>query len=108
MPRAKRTIVRDSLFGQRGEGAAFQGIKEDDEAKARQTGVWLTEQDLEWLDSRCREVRRGGWRGVTRSAFIRALVRAVQDRSFERELAGVAGEAELVNSIKRTLQRRDS
>ena len=103
MPRSKRTIVRDSVFGARTETKVTQGIADGDEEKARQTGVWLTDQDLEWLDSRCREIRRGGWRGVTRSAFIRALVQAVQDKAFERELSGVTGQAELVQAIKRSI-----
>jgi hypothetical protein len=101
MPRTKRTIVRDSVFGSRSEPQTTQGVSIGDEDKTRQTGVWLTDQDLEWLDSRCREIRRGGWRGITRSAFIRALVQAVQDKPFERELTGVTGEAELIQAVKR-------
>ena len=104
MPRTKRTIVRDSVFGQPNTPPVAQGTTSSDEDKTRQTGVWLTDQDLEWLDSRCREVRRGGWRGITRSAFIRALVQAVQDEPFEDELVGVTGQAELVQAIQRALK----
>src|SRR5215211_4104516 len=106
MPRTKRTISRDSVFGSRGETPVHQGVVDADEDKTRQTGVWMTDQELDWLDSRCRDIRRGGWRGVTRSAFIRALVQAVQDKPFEPELAGVTGEAELVQAIKRGLDGR--
>jgi hypothetical protein len=105
MPRTKRTIVRDSVFGQSDTPRVTQGtaVPADDE-KTRQTGVWLTDQDLEWLDSRCREVRRGGWRGITRSAFIRALVQAVENKPFEDQLVGVTGQAELVQAIQRALK----
>jgi hypothetical protein len=105
MPRSKRTIVRDSVFGARAGARTPQGIKESDE-KTRQTGVWLTDEDLDWLDSRCREIRRGGWRGITRSAFIRALVQAVEDKPIQAELTGVTGEAELVQAIKRALDSK--
>jgi hypothetical protein len=104
MPRTKRTIVRDSVFGQADTPRVAQGATARDEEKTRQTGVWLTDQDLEWLDSRCREVRRGGWRGITRSAFIRALVQAVDDKPFEDQLVGVTGQAELVQAIQRALK----
>jgi hypothetical protein len=103
MPRTKRTIVRDSVFGQAQAPRVSQGAPAPDEDKTRQTGVWLTDQDLEWLDNRCREVRRGGWRGITRSAFIRALVQAVEDKPFEDQLVGVTGQAELVQAIQRAL-----
>jgi hypothetical protein len=105
MPRSKRTIVRDSVFGAGGGARTPQGIKESDE-KTRQTGVWLTDEDLDWLDSRCREIRRGGWRGITRSALIRALVQAVEDKPIQAELTGVTGEAELVQAIKRALDSK--
>jgi hypothetical protein len=104
MPRTKRTIVRDSVFGQTETPHVAQGATPTDEDKTRQTGVWLTDQDLEWLDSRCREVRRGGWRGITRSAFIRALVQAVEDKPFEDQLVGVTGQAELIQAIQRALK----
>lgn len=46
-----------------------------------QTSVWLSPEDLAWLDARLQEIKHvGGWRGVTRSAFIRALIRAARQR----------------------------
>jgi hypothetical protein len=42
-----------------------------------QTSVWLSPEDIAWIDARLQEIKHvGGWRGVTRSAFIRALIRA--------------------------------
>jgi hypothetical protein len=103
MPRAKRTIARDSVFGSRKAPGPAQGISHPEDEKARQTGVWFTEDELDWLDSRCRDIRRGGWRSVTRSAMIRALIQAVQDQPLETELTGVTGEAELAQAIRRAL-----
>jgi hypothetical protein len=104
MPRTKRTIARDSVFGSRQAAGPTQGISRPEDEKARQTGVWFTEDELDWLDSRCRDIRRGGWRSVTRSAMIRALIQAVQDQPLEIELTGVTGEAELAQAIRRALR----
>src|SRR6266852_1898731 len=39
------------------------------------------------------EIKKAGWRGVTRSAFIRALIRSTMQRTVD--VGGVTGEAEL-------------
>lgn len=100
MPQRKRTITRDSVF--RGTGAddarapsAKQGITA--ETPTRQTAVWLADEEVEWLDGRCQDIRRGGWRNVTRSALIRSLIRAAMERS--PEVGGVSGEQELAQRL---------
>ncbi len=97
MPQSKRTITRDSVF--RGTApddpssvSTKQGISAQ-EPPTRQTAVWLADEEVDWLDARCQDIRRGGWRNVTRSAFIRALIRAGMERS--PEVSGVSGEQEL-------------
>ena len=100
MARSKRTIARDSVF--RGTGAAAaaespqQGIAPQ-EAPTRQTAVWLADPEVEWLDARCQDIRRAGWRNVTRSALIRALIRSAMERS--PDLGGVSGEQELAQRL---------
>ncbi len=100
MARAKRTITRDSVF--RGTGAAAdapaveQGLPAQD-PPTRQTAVWLADAEVEWLDAQIQEIRRGGWRNVTRSAFIRALIRAAMERS--PDVRGVSGEQELTQRL---------
>jgi hypothetical protein len=100
MARSKRTITRDSVF--RGTSAnpsvdqPLQGVGPQ-EPLTRQTAVWLAEEEVEWLDSRCQDIRRGGWRNVTRSAFIRALIRAAMERA--PEVSGVSGEQELAQRL---------
>jgi hypothetical protein len=100
MARSKRTIARDSVF--RGTGSSLsveqplQGVAPQ-EPLTRQTAVWLAEDEVEWLDSRCQDIRRGGWRNVTRSAFIRALIRAAMERA--PEVRGVSGEQELTQRL---------
>ena len=63
------------------------------ETETRQTAVWLTDEETGWIDERLQEIKRAGWRGVTRSAFIRALIRAAMQRTID--VTGVTGEAEL-------------
>ena len=100
MARSKRTITRDSVFRGTGSGPSVeqpvQGLAPQ-EPLTRQTAVWLAEEEVEWLDSRCQDIRRGGWRNVTRSAFIRALIQAAMERA--PEVSGVAGEQELAQRL---------
>ena len=98
--KSRRTIARDSVF--RGTGAAdadapvVQGLPPQD-PPTRQTAVWLADPEVEWLDAQIMEIRRGGWRNVTRSALIRALIRSGMERS--PELRGASGEEELTQRL---------
>jgi hypothetical protein len=93
MPRQRRSITRDSVFRTTGQAATpAQGIG-NLEAKTRQTAVWLTDEETDWIDSRLQEIKKSGWRGVTRSAFIRALIRSTMQSPVD--VGGVTGEADL-------------
>ena len=93
MPKPKRSITRDSVFRTIGKAPTpKQGINKP-EAKTYQTAVWLTDEETGWIDIRLQEIKKAGWRGVTRSAFIRALIRAAMQRKVD--VGGVTGEAEL-------------
>ena len=93
MARPRRSITRDSVFRTTGQVATpAQGIGKL-EAKTRQTAVWLTDEETDWIDARLQEIKKTGWRGVTRSAFIRALIRANIQHAVD--VGGVTGEAEL-------------
>jgi len=98
MARGKPTISRDSVFRSTGGDAEqpSQGVKPA-ERPARQTAVWLSDDETEWLDARCGEIRRGGWRSITRSALIRALIRAAM--AHPADLNGVSGEVELLQRL---------
>lgn len=97
----RTTIRRDSVFHRSTAPQIAQGIREEETAPAHQTGVWLSEEEIEWLDNCRQEIRRSGWRGVTRSAFLRSLVQATKAAPFD--FSGVSGEAELIESLKRSL-----
>ena len=93
MARPRRSITRDSVFKTTGQAVTpAQGIGKQ-ETKTRQTAVWLSDEDNAWIDARLQEIKKGGWRGVTRSAFIRALLRATMQRTVD--VGDVTGEAEL-------------
>ena len=100
MPRPpKRTITRDSVFRTSGRvetDQPAQGVARS-EPTTRQTGMWLTDDDIAWLEEQCRDIRRAGWRSVTRSAVVRALIQAARDQAID--VAGVAGESELVQRL---------
>jgi hypothetical protein len=93
MPRPRRSITRDSVFRTTGQAATPAHGLSTPEAKTRQTAVWLTDEETDWIDERLQEIKKAGWRGATRSAFIRALIRATMQRTVD--VVGVKGEAEL-------------
>jgi hypothetical protein len=106
LKRSKRTISRDSVFRDVGAGAV-SGIRDDlktptqglpqEETRTHQTAVWLGEDEVEWLDNQTLSIQRGGWRAVTRSSLIRALIRAASERKVN--LSGVTGEVEIAERL---------
>lgn len=73
-------------------------------AAAHQTHFWLTDEDVEVLDWWVFQLRRGGWRGVSRSACIRALLEAIRDRPVQ--LTGIAGEEDFAAALKNAFDQR--
>ena len=90
------SIKRDSVFGRRSVEVPAQGLPKE-EKKTTQTAVWLSNEETNWIDDRCTEIKRGGWKGVTRSAFIRALIQAAMEKQLK--VAGVTGEAGLKEKL---------
>jgi hypothetical protein len=74
----------------------MQGLSIQEDQK-RQTAVWLTDEEMQWLDAQCTEIKNNGWRGVTRSSFIRALVRVAMEQ--QTNVKGVSGELELIQRL---------
>jgi hypothetical protein len=95
----KRTITRDSVFKTTSHTAAetpAQGVAAAESA-TRQTALWLADDEVDWLDNQCRDIRRGGWRSVTRSALVRALIQAAREHAVD--LTGATGEHELAQRL---------
>jgi hypothetical protein len=90
---SKQTIQRDSVFRSIAQGTKpIQGLSTQEDQK-RQTAVWLTYEEMQWLDAQCTENKNNVWRGVTPSSFIRALVRVAMEQ--KTAVKGVSGELEL-------------
>ena len=94
---SRQTIKRDSVFRSTTKGTKpTQGVSIKEDQK-RQTAVWLTDEEMQWLDARCTDIKNHGWRGVTRSSFIRALVRVAMEQ--QTDVEGVSGEVELIQRL---------
>lgn len=102
MPNGKQSsIKRESVFANLGAGRPpqaqpQQGIQAPESA-TRQTAVWLADEEVEWLDAQLAKVKKNGWRNLTRSALIRALIRASMEK--KPDMAGVSGERELMERL---------
>lgn len=100
MTKRQRTIQRDSVIrrsgGETEHRPPTQGIPSVDNPN-RQTAVWLSDDEVDWLDDKLTEIKRGGWRGVSRSALIRAIIQSAKqvDESDRVRLEGVSGEPEI-------------
>ncbi len=104
MPKRTRSSTRDSGVRTRGKAPPpKQGISPP-EAKPHQTAVWLTDEETGWMDARLQEMKRAGWRGVTCSAFLRALMRATMQRT--PDVGGVTSEMELAQRLSRRSHNR--
>ncbi len=113
MSKTKRTISRDSVFRDMGTmsdrrdgptspdtsrcfASLTQGLPPE-ETRTHQTAVWLGDEEIEWLDNQCRSIQRGGWRGIIRSALIRALIKAGSEHKVD--LTGTTGEVEIAERL---------
>jgi hypothetical protein len=115
MAKTKSTIQRDSVFRRSGGQTELrpqtQGIQPQVEEKPnRQTAVWLSDHEVDWLDDKIKQIKRGGWRGVSRSALIRAIIQSAKqaDETAEIKLEGVSGETEITQRfVSRRLQNQN-
>ena len=88
------------------EGKALFFRKPEDEAseakaspsQTRQSAVFLEEQQIDWLEDKCREARRNGGKAIRKAAIIRALLDVAMDAPVD--LTGLASDKHLVDRIK--------
>ena len=101
----QRRITRDSVFRTTAAAPADApaATPKADDSETHQTAIWLADDETDWLDDKVKEVKRSGWRGVTRSAIVRALIRAHIEQ--DTSLRGATDEAELLRMM---LQQRDT
>ncbi|MDP2935882.1 MAG: hypothetical protein Q8O86_05265 [Dehalococcoidia bacterium] len=80
---------------------------ESDESKpaTRQSAIFLEEQQLDWLEDRCREARKNGGRAIRKAAIIRGLLDVAMESSID--LKGVRDQDDLMERIRRGLRAKD-
>ena len=94
------------------EGKALFFRKPEDEAseakagpsQTRQSAVFLEEQQIDWLEDKCREARRNGGKAIRKAAIIRALIDAAMESPID--LTGLRRDADLVERIRAGLRRQ--
>jgi hypothetical protein len=69
----------------------------------RQSAVFLEEQQIDWLEDKCREARKNGGKAIRKAAIIRALIDAAMGAPVD--LTGLRREDELTERIKDGLRR---
>ena len=75
-----------------------------DSAEPRaQTNFWLTEYELELVDRWEYQLRRGGWRTVTRSAIMRCMLACLRDLPVE--VTRIGSEQQLAAHFRALLEQ---
>ena len=94
----RKTIARDTVFRSTNPAVSALETKREDESFNRQTAVWLTDDEIDWLDDTRRQTRKNGGKAITRSALIRALVEVSMERTFD--LKGLTSNGELIPRLR--------
>ena len=118
MPSTKRASIKknnplDNLFGPptgappapsdtNGNGDQKESIAGAPEL--RQTTIMVYDEQLDWLEQKCTEARRGGGKALRKAVVIRALIDLA--RSSAVDLSGVKTEEQLLVRIERAIKAR--
>ena len=92
----RKTIARDTVF--RSTNPVVTALEKQEESPNRQTAVWLTDDEIDWLDDTRRQTRKNGGKAITRSALIRALVEVSMEHTFD--LKGLTSDGELIPRLR--------
>ncbi len=95
----RKTIARDTVF--RSTNPVVASLEKQEESPNRQTAVWLTDDEIDWLDDTRRQTRKNGGKSVTLSALIRALVEVSMEHTFD--LKGLTSDGELIPRLRDAL-----
>jgi hypothetical protein len=100
MPRRASVPEGKSLFFRKAE-------EEAPETKAhtqtRQSAVFLEEQQIDWLEDKCREARRNGGKAIRKAAIIRALIDVAMESPVD--LSGLKRDGDLIERIRQGMRR---
>ena len=70
----------------------------------QQTHFWVSDDDLAVLDEWVYQLRRSGWRRVSRSACLRAMIEAARDLPLD--LNGVSNETEFIDAVRQAFHSK--
>ena len=98
-----KKIKRDSIFSNLGETIVkYKPVTaprlQPGDKEYRALPVYLSEDLIGWLDDTVRSIKKNGYRQVTRSAILRALIKATRGKSLN--FADIMNEYELEIKIK--------
>src|SRR5438105_922214 len=92
-----------------GKALFFRRPEEDEAPDARrqhrptrQSAVFLEEQQIDWLEDKCREARKNGGKAIRKAAIIRALLDVAMESPID--LTGLRRDAELVERMRRGMR----
>jgi hypothetical protein len=101
MPRRASVPEGKSLFFRRPEDDAPEARPQH--SPTRQSAVFLEEQQIDWLEDKCREARRNGGKAIRKAAIIRALIDVAMASPVD--LSGLRRDTELVERIRQGLRQ---
>lgn len=72
-----------------------------EKSPTRQSAIWLTDRQIDWLEERCREARKNGGKAIKRAAIVRALLNVAMETPVD--LKGLSQEEEIVERIRKAI-----
>jgi hypothetical protein len=100
MPRRASVPEGKALFFRRNEDEAPEPAA--GHGPTRQSAVFLEEQQIDWLEDKCREARKNGGKAIRKAAIIRALLDVAMESPID--LTGLRRDAELVERMRRGMR----
>lgn len=100
MPRRASVPEGKALFFRRDEEDAPEPATR--QSPTRQSAVFLEEQQIDWLEDKCREARKNGGKAIRKAAIIRALLDVAMESPID--LTGLRRDAELVERLRRGMR----
>lgn len=100
MPRRASVPEGKALFFRRNEEEAPEPTA--GHAPTRQSAVFLEEQQIDWLEDKCREARKNGGKAIRKAAIIRALLDVAMESPID--LTGLRRDSELVERMRRAMR----
>lgn len=100
MPRRVSVPEGKALFFRRNEDESPEPAA--GHSPTRQSAVFLEEQQIDWLEDKCREARKNGGKAIRKAAIIRALLDVAMESPID--LTGLRRDSELIERMRRAMR----